>query len=97
MQLESLILSEVYQKEKDKYHMWNLKYGKTNLPKEQKQTHRHGGRTCGCQGDGRGRRMDSEFGVSRCKLLHLEWISNEVLLYSAGNYIQSLVIEHGGR
>ena len=31
--------------------------------------------------------MDWEFGVSRCKLLHLEWISNEILLYSSGNYI----------
>ena len=34
---------------------------------------------------------------SRFKLLHLERISNEVLLYSTGNYIQSLVIEHDGR
>ena len=40
--------------------------------------------------------MDWEFGVSRCKLLHLEWISNEVLLYSTGNDIQSLGIEHDG-
>ena len=30
-------------------------------------------------------------------LLHLEWISNEVLLYSTGNYDQSLGIEHDGR
>ena len=29
--------------------------------------------------------MDREFGVSRCKLLHLDWISSEVLLYSRGN------------
>ena len=41
--------------------------------------------------------MDWEFGVSRCKLLLLEWISSEVLQYSTGNYIQSLVIEHDGR
>ena len=34
--------------------------------------------------------MDSDFGVSRCKLLYLEWISNEVVKYSPGNYIQSL-------
>ena len=27
----------------------------------------------------------------------MEWISNEVLLYSAGNYIQSLGVEHDGR
>ena len=38
--------------------------------------------------------MDWEFGFNRRKLLHLEWMSNEVLLYSTGNYIQSLVIDH---
>ena len=38
--------------------------------------------------------MDREFGVSRCKLLHL---SNEVLLYSTENYIQSLMTEDDGR
>ena len=41
--------------------------------------------------------MNWESGVSRCKLLHLEWISSEVLLYSTANYIQSVVIEHDGR
>ena len=40
--------------------------------------------------------MDGEFGVSRCKPFHLEWISNEVLLYSTGNYSQSLGIDHDG-
>ena len=34
--------------------------------------------------------MNGEFGVGRCKLLHLEWISNEALLYSTGNYINLL-------
>ena len=43
--------------------------------------------TCGCQGGGGGRGMDWESGVNRCKLLHLEWISNKILLYSTGNYI----------
>ena len=66
-----------------------------NLPTEKRQTHGRGEQTCGCQGGGSG--MDWEFGVSRCKLLHLGWISNEVLLYSTGSYIQSLVIEHDGR
>ena len=28
--------------------------------------------------------MDQEFGVNRCKLLHLEWTSKEVQLYSTG-------------
>ena len=41
--------------------------------------------------------MDGEFGVGRCKLIHLEWISNEALLYSAGNYIQSFGIENDER
>jgi len=31
--------------------------------------------------------MDWESGVNKCKLLHLEWISNEILLYSTGNYL----------
>ena len=45
-------------------------------------------------GEGGGSGMDGEFGGSRCKLIHLEWISNEVLLYSTGSYTQSLGIEH---
>ena len=54
-----------------------------HLSTEKKQTHRQGEQTCGCQGGegGGGSGMDGEFGVSRCKLLHLEWISNEILLY----------------
>ena len=40
--------------------------------------------------------MDWESGVSRCRLLPLEWISNEILLYSTGNYIESLMMEHDG-
>ena len=56
------------------------------LSTKKKQTHGHGEQTWGCQGGGRGVGMDWEFGVSRCKLLHLEWINNEIL-YSTGNYI----------
>ena len=41
--------------------------------------------------------MDRESGVSRCKMLHLEWISKEVRLYSVGNYIQFLRMDHGGK
>ena len=43
---------------------------------------------------GGGSGMDWESGVNRCALLHLEWISNEILLYSTGNYIQSLLMEN---
>ena len=38
-----------------------------------------------------------ESGVSRCKLLHIEWIKNKVLLYSTGNYIYYSVINHNGK
>jgi len=68
-----------------------------NPSAEQKQIHRHGEQTCGCQGGGGGDGVDWEFEVSRCKLFHLEWISNEIFLCYTGNYIQSLVIEHDGR
>ena len=68
-----------------------------SLSTEQKQTHRHGEQICGCQG-GEGRSgMEGEFGVGRCELLHLEWITNEVLLYSTGNDEQSLGTDHDGR
>ena len=33
-------------------------------------------------GEGSGR--DWEFGVSRCKVLHLEWISSEILCIAQG-------------
>ena len=48
-----------------------------NLSTEQKQIHRHGEQTCGCQGGGSGSGIDWEFGVSRRKLLHLvdgQWV-----------------------
>ena len=62
-----------------------------NLFTKQKQICRHREQTCGCQGGG-GR--DWEFGGNRCKLLHSEWTDNEGLLYSIGNYFQSLGINH---
>ena len=38
--------------------------------------------------------MNWESGVNRHKLLSLEWLSNEILLYSIGNYVSSLMMEH---
>ena len=58
-----------------------------NLSTKHKQTHRYREQTCGFQGGGVGGRMDWEFGVSRYKLLYMEWINNKVLLCSTGNYI----------
>ena len=49
------------------------------------------------KGEWGGSGMDGKFGVSRCKLIHLEWINNRVLLYSTGNYIQSPGTDHDGR
>ena len=66
--------------------MWNLING-TDEPFHRKEAHGLEEQICGCQGGGRGSGMDWEFGVNRCKLLHLEWISNEILLYGTGNNI----------
>ena len=63
--------------------MWNLKYSTKDPIYKTERDHRHGEQTCVCQGAGRNG-MDGEFGVGRCKLLYLEWISNRVLLYSTG-------------
>ena len=41
--------------------------------------------------------MDWEFGVGRCELLYLEWISHRVLLKSTRNYIQALGLEENGK
>ena len=51
----------------------------------------HKEQTGGCQ---RVDAVDWEFGISRCKVLHIDWINNKVLLYSTGNYTQYLVINH---
>ena len=62
-----------------------------NLSTKEKQTHRHGEKTCGCQ-KGPCWRMDEwEFVVSRGKLVYIEWINNKVLLHSTWKYIQSPV------
>ena len=70
-----------------------------NSSTEQKQTHRHEEQTYNCHGGGGGggSGIDWEFRVYRCKLLHLEYLDNEVLLPSTGNYIQSFVIGHDER
>ena len=47
------------------------------------------------EGDGGG--MDWECGISRCKLLYIEWIKNKILLYSTGSYIQYPMINYNGK
>ena len=48
------------------------------------------------KGEGHGGGEDWEFGISRCKLLDIEWINSKVLLDSTGNYTQYPVINHSG-
>ena len=91
MRLKILTQSEVRKRKTNTIrcaYMQNLKYG-TNEPTKQKQTQRQREQTwvVGAKGEGGEIVMNWEFGVKRCKLLHLEWKSNEVLLYSTGNYI----------
>ena len=47
-------------------------------------------------GAGGGSGVDREFGVSRCKPLHLEWIKMRSY-YTAQGTISNLGIEHNGR
>ena len=49
------------------------------------------------KGEGNGRGMQWEVGVSIRKLLYIEWINNKVLLYSTENYIQYPMINHNGK
>ena len=49
MELETLVLSEMSQKDKDKYDItynWNLIYS-TNEPFHRKENHGHGEKACG--------------------------------------------------
>ena len=100
MDLEIIILSEVSQKEKDIYYMISLICGISNMTQinistKQKQTHRHRGQLWLPRGRESGGR--NGVGVSRCKLVYIEWINNKVLLYRTGNYIQYPVINHNGK
>ena len=91
MNPEIIIFSEVSHKEKDKYHMILLINGiqnmtQMNLSMKHKRT--HGEQTCrgGVEG------FYKECGISRCKLLYIEWINNKVMLYRTGNHIQYSII-----
>ena len=89
MDLEIIILSEVSQKEEDKYHtllvtyiphvtyMWNLKHD-TNEFILQNRNRLTENKTVVAKGGG----MDQEFGISKRKLLHIGWINNKILPYS---------------
>ena len=97
MQLEIIILSEVKSERErqipyDTTYMWNLKYGTNELIYETNRTMDIENRLVVAKGEGAGGGMEWEVGVSRYKLLYIEWIS-KVLLYSTGNYIQYPMIK----
>ena len=74
--------------------MWNLKIQyKWTFLQNRNWLRDPENRTVVSKGEREGRGMDWEFGVGKCKLLHLEWI-NKVLQYRTGNYIQNYVINH---
>ena len=76
--------------------MWNLKYNTNQLiMKQNRLIDRE--QTCGYQEVEVWGGMEWEFGISRCKLLYREWISNKVLLYSTRNYIQYPEINCNGK
>ena len=68
-----------------------------NLSMKQKQTDIENRLVVAKEEGGGGERMDWEFGISRCKLLYIEWINNKVLLHSTRNYIQHPVINYNGK
>ena len=81
----------------DVTYRWNLNYG-TDEPTCNTEAGSQTWRADLWLPKGRtGSGMDGEVGVGGCRLLHLEWISNEVLLCSTGNSVQSLGIEYDGR
>ena len=87
MQLEILILRQVKSERQIPYgitYMLNLKFG-TNEPIYTTETLTDMDRLVVAGGGG-----GWEFGVSRCALLHLGWMNDEVLLYHTGNNIHLL-------
>ena len=101
MQLEIIILSEVRKRktntiwdhlyvESKIWHKWTYLQNRNRLIVDIEN------RLVVAKGEGGGRGVDWVFAISRCKLLHLEWI-NKVLLYSTGNYIQYPVINYNGK
>ena len=70
-------------------YMWNLKYGSSE-PISETDMESHRIDSWLLEG-GNGARMGWEFGVSRYKLLHTGWISNQVLLYIAQGAILNIL------
>ena len=100
MQLEIIILSKIRKRktntmyhlyvESKTWHNWTYLQNRNRLTDTEN-------RLVVAKREGSGRGMEWEVGISRCKLLSLEWVNNMVLLYSTGNYIQYPGINHNGK
>ena len=98
MQVEIIVLSKSEREGQIPYditYMWNLSCD-TNESANRTDS-RTENQLVAAQGKGTGEGMVWEAGVSRCELLHIERISNKVLLHSTENYIQYPTISHNGK
>ena len=75
------MLSEVSQKEREKYHIISLRYGTNDLSTKQKQIMNMEGRLVFARAEEEREEKNRGVGVGRCRLLHLEWMGDGVLLY----------------
>ena len=67
-----------------------------NLSTEKKQIMNMENRLIVAKGEGEGVGWTGSLGLEDANYCLLEGISNEILLYTTGNCIQSLVMEHDG-
>ena len=75
--------------------MWNQKYGTNKTICKTNRFTNIKNRLVVAKGEEERSGMDWELVDATSS--HLEWIHNEVLLYTIGIYIQSLEVEHDGR
>ena len=76
---------------------WNLKYDMDEAIYETETDSQTQIRFVAAKGKGEWGRERLEFGISRCKLLHIGWIINQVPLQNTGNYIQYPMVSHNGK
>ena len=100
MDLESTILSEASQTEKEKYCMTSLICGiqkemmQMNLQNRKRLTEN---KLMTAKEEEWGEGIVREFGIDMYTLLYLKWITNKDLLYSIGNSTQCCVAAWMGR
>ena len=98
MDLETVIQSEVSQKEKNKYRMYvePRKMVQMNWFARQKQTDVEK-KSMDTKGGKRGRGINWEIGIDVYTLLYIKQITNKDLQYSTGNSTQYSVMTYMGK